>query len=223
MLVCRTSCTPPTTQFQSLRQTIALPCPSPRRYDVRSRRHGSFTCSPVAGQTASAESTWGHPDAVRRRQEATLRRAKRKSDVEALRMANNSWWQVSPGKNVATVNTREEYAIALARRKEEFPLVVVDFFAPWCCGCRALYPKLCQIASANLDVAFIKVNTEVEEMRELAADLGVVGLPFFNLHSSCRNNVQAFTANLTKVNRLRTQIDAMKQECQIAVDGLMEV
>lgn len=56
-----------------------------------------------------------------------------------------------------TVNTREEYASALQHCKERYPLVVVDFFAPWCSGCRTLYPKLRQIASANLDVAFIKV------------------------------------------------------------------
>lgn len=124
---------------------------------------------------------------------------------------------------MATVNTREEYALALARCKEEFPLVVVDFFAPWCSGCRALYPKLRQIASANLDVAFIKVNTEVEDMRELANELGVVGLPFFNLHSACGNHVQAFTANLTKINRLRAEIDIMKQECQNAVEDWMEM
>ncbi len=59
---------------------------------------------------------------------------------------------------MVTVNTREEYAVALSHCKERYPLVVVDFFAPWCSGCRAFYPKLRQIASANLDVAFIKVG-----------------------------------------------------------------
>jgi len=121
-----------------------------------------------------------------------------------------------------TVNTREEYASALQHCKERYPLVVVDFFAPWCSGCRTLYPKLRQIASANLDVAFIKVNTEVEEMRILADELGVTGLPFFNIHSSCGNHVAAFTANLMKVNRLRAEIAALKQSCATGLDGLSE-
>ncbi len=34
-----------------------------------------------------------------------------------------------------------------------------------------------------------QVNTEVEEMRQLADELGVTGLPFFNLYSSCGNHV----------------------------------
>lgn len=56
-----------------------------------------------------------------------------------------------------TVSTREEYNRALLQCKAAYGLVVVDFFAPWCAGCRRLYPKLRQIAAANLDVAFIKV------------------------------------------------------------------
>lgn len=33
---------------------------------------------------------------------------------------------------------------------------------------------------------------------------------------------QAFTANLTKINRLRAEIDIMKQEYQMAVEDWME-
>lgn len=150
------------------------------------------------------------------------RRTARLREVEKLRAASNAWWQVDLGRNMVSVSTRQEYAAALAHCKEKYPLVVVDFFAPWCSGCRALYPKLRQIASANLDVAFIKVNTEVEEMRVLADELGVTGLPFFNIHSSCDDYIAAFTANLTKVNRLRAEIAALKQSCSVGLDGLAD-
>jgi thiol-disulfide isomerase/thioredoxin len=107
-----------------------------------------------------------------------------------------------------TVHTRAEYDSALLQCKAHYGLVVVDFFAPWCAGCRCMYPKLRQIAAANLDVAFIKVNTETEEMRHLSQELGVTGLPYFNLHAG--HKVQAFAANLSKVGRLRTEISALK-------------
>ena len=43
----------------------------------------------------------------------------------------------------------------------------------------------------------LQVNTESEEMQNLAAELGVTGLPFFNLHAGAK--VEAFAANLSKV------------------------
>ena len=38
-------------------------------------------------------------------------------------------------------------------------LVVVEFFAPWCQACKALYPKFIQIAEHNPDVTFVKVSS----------------------------------------------------------------
>ena len=35
-------------------------------------------------------------------------------------------------------------------------------------------------------------------------------------------SLQAFTANLTKVNRLRAEIAALKQSCSVGLDGLAD-
>ncbi|CAE6221065.1 unnamed protein product [Arabidopsis arenosa] len=39
-------------------------------------------------------------------------------------------------------------------------LVVVDFFSPGCGGCKALHPKICQLAKMNPGVQFFQVNYE---------------------------------------------------------------
>ncbi|CAH8352961.1 unnamed protein product [Eruca vesicaria subsp. sativa] len=57
-------------------------------------------------------------------------------------------------------------------------LVVVDFFSPGCCGCKALHPNLCQLAEQNHDVEFLQVN--YEEHKSMCYSLGVHVLPFFD-------------------------------------------
>ncbi|KAJ1433216.1 Thioredoxin-like superfamily [Sesbania bispinosa] len=50
-------------------------------------------------------------------------------------------------------------------------LVVVDFFSPGCGGCKALHPKLCQLAEMNPDVQFLQVN--YEEHKSMCYSLNV--------------------------------------------------
>lgn len=58
-------------------------------------------------------------------------------------------------------------------------------------------------------------------MRHLSQELGVTGLPYFNLHAG--HKVQAFAANLSKVGRLRTEISALKDAIASAADaGVMQ-
>lgn len=54
-------------------------------------------------------------------------------------------------------------------------LVLVDFWAEWCGPCRALAPKLEELAAENTDLKVVKVNTD--ENRESPAKYGVKGLP----------------------------------------------
>jgi thioredoxin reductase (NADPH) len=55
------------------------------------------------------------------------------------------------------------------------PIVLVDFWAPWCGPCRAFAPVFEWSAQNHPDIVYAKVNTDAE--RELAATVGIRSVP----------------------------------------------
>ena len=55
------------------------------------------------------------------------------------------------------------------------PMVVVDYWAPWCGPCRGFAPVFEAVAEANPDIVFAKVNTDDEQ--EIAQHFQIRSIP----------------------------------------------
>src|SRR5678816_1928188 len=55
------------------------------------------------------------------------------------------------------------------------PIVIVDFWAPWCGPCKGFAPVFEKAAESHTDIVFAKVNTD--EQQELAGAFGIRSIP----------------------------------------------
>lgn len=120
------------------------------------------------------------------------------------------WWEREIPTNMTHVTSVQELVNELAEGAKSDQLVVVDFFAPWCAACRALFPKLRKLCAEHPDVRFVAVN--FEDSKSLARGLNVKVLPFFQFYRGAEGRVDGFPASVSKVQKLRDAIENYKSD-----------
>ncbi|XP_061367449.1 thioredoxin-like 1-2, chloroplastic isoform X2 [Gastrolobium bilobum] len=80
-------------------------------------------------------------------------------------------------------------------------LVVVDFYSPGCGGCKALHPKICQIAKLYPNTIFLKVN--YEEMKTMCHSLHIHVLPFFRFYRGAEGRVCSFSCTNATIKKFK--------------------
>ena len=138
---------------------------------------------------------------------ASRARSARQVRCRARVETKERWWEKESedggSPNVKNVYNMENFLYQLGEHRDK--LVVVDFFATWCGSCRALYPKLLQLARENEEnIVILKVN--FDEHKKMSKQLGVRVLPYFILYRGSMGKVAEFSASLSKLKRLRSAI-----------------
>lgn len=106
------------------------------------------------------------------------------------------------------INSAQEFVEAIANARDK--LVLVDFYAVGCRSCKAVHPKICQIAADNPDIEVLKIN--FYDNNALCKSLNVSILPFFHFYRGKEGRIDAFSCSLTKINKLRAAVAKHKGE-----------
>ena len=81
----------------------------------------------------------------------------------------------------------------------------MEFYAPWCNACKALFPKICRIVAEHEEVIFLKVS--FEDNKDMCKNMGVKVLPFFRLFQGAKGKVAEFSCTVSKIQRFRDAIE----------------
>lgn len=108
-------------------------------------------------------------------------------NVEAGRQRNDQpgWWErtAATPANVVECEGVAHLKATLKATEEADKLLVLDFYRPNCSACRALHPKLEQLAAEYSDhMVLVKVDTRLDEaVYAMSQRMGVEKVPYFQV------------------------------------------
>ncbi|GLT31848.1 hypothetical protein SLA2020_065560 [Shorea laevis] len=112
---------------------------------------------------------------------------------------SQKWWENGVKPNMREVNSAQDLVDSLLNAGDK--LAIVDFFSPGCGGCKALQPKICQLAELNPDVLFLQVN--YEEHRSMCYSLNVHVLPFFRFYRGAHGRLCSFSCTNATIKKFK--------------------
>ncbi|KAG6518119.1 thioredoxin-like 1-2, chloroplastic [Zingiber officinale] len=112
---------------------------------------------------------------------------------------SQKWWERGLQSNMKEIESAQDLAESLLNAGDK--LVIVDFFSPGCGGCRALHPKICQIAETNPDVQFLQIN--YEKHKPMCYTLNVHVLPFFRFYRGAHGRLCNFSCTNATIKKFK--------------------
>ena len=101
------------------------------------------------------------------------------------------------GEEYIAIHSKEEYEQALEVSADK--LVMIDFYATWCGPCKIIAPKVAKIWGENDKNNIALYKCDVDEVEELAMELGVSAMPTFFFFSKKEQIDQFVGANVDEL------------------------
>lgn len=118
------------------------------------------------------------------------------------------WWEKGLQPNMKEITGAQDLVDSLLNAGDK--LVVLDFFSPGCGGCKALHPKICQLAEMNPDVQFLQVN--YEEHKSMCYSLNVHVLPFFRFYRGVHGRLCSFSCTNATIKKFKDALAKHKTD-----------
>ncbi|KAL3513159.1 hypothetical protein ACH5RR_025876 [Cinchona calisaya] len=109
------------------------------------------------------------------------------------------WWEKTLKPNMIEIHSAQELVDSLLNAGDR--LVIVDFYSPGCGGCKALHPKICQLAESNPSAIFLKVN--YEELKTMCHSLHIHVLPFFRFYRGAEGRLCSFSCTNATIKKFK--------------------
>ncbi|OMO69200.1 Thioredoxin [Corchorus capsularis] len=109
------------------------------------------------------------------------------------------WWEKNLKPNMVKIHSAQELVESLQNAGDR--LVIIDFYSPGCGGCKALHPKICQLAEQNPNAIFLEVN--FEELNTMCQCLNIHVLPFFRFYRGAEGRVCSFSCTNATIKKFK--------------------